>query len=103
MTLEYIKAETCPICQARTVSESCTSVHSNGQGFEKRSFACGMELAWSPNFNRLETSQQCPKDVNVVNTRKKEVEAKEALLELLETLDVNEKWKNHVRSDITRF
>lgn len=100
MTLEYIKADSCPICQAATVAESCERCHTNGEGFERRKFACGMELSWSPNFSRLETSSQCPKDVNTVRKVAKQKAAKLALQEFLANLDVDQAWKDCVTGRI---
>lgn len=59
MLLTIITDETCPLCGAKTVCDSCTHTHTNGDGFEERTFECGCKLKWNPNFKRLEMPQLC--------------------------------------------
>jgi hypothetical protein len=96
MNLKLIPAHTCPTCGAHTVTESIRAVHTNGEGFERREFACGCCLAWSPNFGRLEIASPCPKDPDVVSLRAKRTAAKDRTKEFLDTLDVDSHWRNLV-------
>ncbi len=93
MNLKMITDQTCPSCNARTTAESCRDVHTNGQPFETRTFACGSALRWSPNFHRLEVESPCPKNVEEVQRRAKRAQAYTALETFLQTLDVDDKWK----------
>ncbi len=73
--IRLIKATQCPTCSSHTVAESCRSIHCCGEGFEKREFACGCTLRWSPNFSRLEVDVECP----VAVKKRREEEAKKPL------------------------
>lgn len=87
MNLDYIRAKACPICNADVVSESCERRHANGQGFEKRRFSCGMELAWSPNFERLETAQGCPADPHTIRRKANRASAKASVLQHIDHME----------------
>lgn len=100
MQLKLIPHETCPTCGAVTVQESCRGHHCNGQGFEHRSFACGCELRWSPNFERLEVNTPCPKHPDEKNKVQKRQAAREAIHALVDTLDVDDDWKARLKRDI---
>ena len=63
MNLKLIKDECCPTCGSKTVSESCRHTHCSGEGFEERTFACGCTLSWSPNFSRLEVTEECAEKI----------------------------------------
>lgn len=100
MQLKLIPNDVCPDCGARTVCEGCEDFHVNGQGFEYRRFACGCELKWSPNFDRLLTSARCPHNPEETRKRQKRAAAECTLLDLLRTLDVDEAWKTRIRDAI---
>lgn len=96
MDLKLIKETSCPHCNARTIAESCRSVHCNGQGFEERHFECGHILAWSPNAERLEVKAPCPKSKEEVAKKDSRVRASDLLLAFLAKLNVDEDWKRYV-------
>ena len=93
MNLQLIKDEVCPECRSEVVAESCLNRHCNGQGFEVRRFACGCELAWSPNFERMEVNSRCPKRPDAVARRAKRSAAFEAIQKAVAALDVDDEWK----------
>lgn len=95
MELKLIKAQVCPDCGARTVSEECSHVHTNGQGFEHRAFACGCHLRWSPNFGRIECTAPCPNTMETKERERKRLVARNSLIEFIRNLDVDEEWKKH--------
>ena len=93
MQLKLIKDTCCPNCGSETVAESCTHRHCNGQGFEVRTFKCGCELKWIPNFERLEIGRKCPKHPDEINFAEKRKVAKAKLLAFIKTLDVDDHFK----------
>jgi len=103
MKLILIKDEVCPTCKSKVVAESCRNVHCNGQGFEIRTFECGCELSWCPNFGfngRLETKRACPKSAAEVEQKKKRSEAKVKLLQFIQELDVNDEMKAALKQSV---
>ena len=97
MQLTQIIAEVCPHCGAHVVSESRGGRRSNGQWSENRTFACHMELCWSPNYSRLMTNYPCSKDPAQIAKVQKRIDAKAVIERLLETLDVDDGYKNQLR------
>lgn len=97
MNLKLIKDEKCPTCGSEIVMESCKRTHTNGEGFEERMFKCGCILTWSPNFSRLETRNTCPKNPNLIEFNRKREEAKKAVKEYINTLDVDSSWKDQIK------
>lgn len=49
----HIKDAVCPNCGAEMISESRDHRHTNGHWNERRSFACGLRLHYSPNRGRV--------------------------------------------------
>lgn len=88
MRLELIKDEVCPTCKSSTVQESCYSKHCNGEGFEKRKFACGCVLSWCPNFSKLVTDVKCPKDPEMLKRTKRRQEKARKLLDCIARLGI---------------
>lgn len=100
MKLELIPHETCPTCAAITVAESCMHRHTCGEGFEERTFECGCVIAWSPNFSRLETKKPCPKLPAQREKVRKQVVAVKVLMTTIDDQDVDEEFKNRIRSQL---
>lgn len=96
MELKRIPHEVCPTCGARTVAESCPSIHCNGQGFENRIFACGAEWKWSPNFEHLDNPVACPKSPAEIARKKAADVVNDKLIDFLLTLDAPEEWKQRL-------
>lgn len=61
LTLVQVKYETCPNCGARIVAIDQSRWHTNGECRERVKYDCGAEISWSPNFDRHERDEECPK------------------------------------------
>lgn len=100
MELKEINEATCSHCGASVVSESVRSVHTNGHGFEVREFKCGREIAFIPNFMRVEVKRECPKAKSEQAKTGKREAAFELLMDFIEQLDVDKNWKEDVTSSV---
>lgn len=103
MELKEINESNCSNCGALIVSESVRSIHSNGHGFEIREFKCGRELAFIPNFMRIEVKRECPKAKSEQTKTKKRETAFELLVDFVEQLDVDKNWKDEVKSSVDYY
>ena len=101
MELNDIQEKTCAHCGAAIVSESVRSVHTNGHGFEVREFKCGREVAFIPNFMRVEVKRECPKAKSETKKTDKRKQAFAALTDFIDGLDVDATWKKDVQSSIS--
>jgi len=83
----HIKDTVCPNCGAEMISESRDHRHTNGQWNERRGFACGLKLHYSPNMGRValesryghrdedtQFDSMCRKDPRLIAHREKAVE-----------------------------
>lgn len=102
MKLELIKDEVCPHCKSGIVAESCRNRHTNGQGFEERTFACGCVLSWSPNFNRLETRTPCPKHPDVIEKFAKRKQLYSDFMIFINQADVDDSFRESVSQHFPR-
>lgn len=65
MQLQHIKTPACPECGAPVSAEGVEHdrgkprVHTNGEKWETRTFACGLHIDWIPNFGREEHRGTC--------------------------------------------
>ena len=100
MKLKHIEAGVCPVCGARAVKEEQTSVHSNGLTNEYRAFACGCVLHFSPNFNKVETDNNCPNTSEQVEIRDKRKAASLKLVKYIRKLDVDEDFIDMILRDV---
>lgn len=98
MNLKLIPHLTCPECGARTVAESCHTIHVNGQGFEHREFACGCKLSYVPNFHQLQTSTPCPNSPAQKKLEARRRVAHEELMRFIATLDLTDEDKELVKT-----
>lgn len=96
MNLVRIKHEICPDCGSHAVSEECSSIHSNGQGRERRTFACGASYAWSPNFSRLEQKADCRHSQAFKDREEARRVAKERTIEFVKSLEVDDEYKSSI-------
>jgi hypothetical protein len=100
MKLLHIEAESCPQCGSRAVKESQDRRHSNGEFNESREFKCGHVLEYSPNYQRLETRERCPKDPDEVQLRKKRDAALAKVLSYIGKLDVDDRYREALRKGV---
>jgi len=98
MQLQMIKVEVCPWCNNCTiVAESCRNVHCNGQGFERREFACGCAVEWSPNFERLQVANECPKHPDRIARTAKRTKFVDEFWKLVNISDLDEEFKKKLK------
>jgi len=100
MELYDIQEKTCTHCGAEIVSETVRSMHCNGHGFEVREFKCGREVAFIPNFMRVEIKRECPKSKSEQKKFGKRGAAFLSLTDFIEQLDVDAKWKEGGQSSV---
>lgn len=103
MKLQFIKVESCPHCDCRDVCrEENKGHHLSGGDFEVRSFRCGYEIAWSPNFDRLEDKNPCYQD----SEHLKKISKRKSLLDDIEALiqksEVDTSFKRTLRMYLPR-
>lgn len=104
MKFQHLKTERCPHCGSEAVSDSYEvsiylkppqiNVHINGQRWETRKFLCGLQIQWSPNFNRELGSEyhECQNSAVVVEKNKKRAKLVERLLKATVSGDADKKF-----------
>jgi len=102
MKLQHISEEKCPHCDARACLEQQTGQHVNGQWFETRAFACGMEIDHIPNFSRNEVRVPCPNSKDEFKKRCDRETAKRTLIDLVETLECDSNFRDRLREELGR-
>lgn len=99
MNLNYIKTNKCPVCGCTEVIEEsvetdCVTegirVHSNGGSWEHRTFLCGMEIRYIPNFRSETMAGRCKNDPAYLEFMAKYKKDKERLIPLCEDNDINQ-------------
>ncbi len=93
MKLLHIATEKCPDCPSRVTLETQHNQHTNGHWNETRKFACGFEVAYSPNSLRESTTAECKKGPKFTLVESKRKEAGDKLIALLKDLDVDDNFK----------
>jgi len=109
MILRNIKSLECPICGCSTIIKEeidvfCgkVSVHCNGQRWERRTFLCGQEINWIPNFEREEIHKYniCTFNDAYKDKQRKILASKKAVKDFIDTLDIDEirrsSWKGSI-------
>ena len=102
MNLENIKEKECPVCGARTCSETKDNKHTNGYYNESRSFACGAKIEFSPNFMKSEMSKyhQCPYTPEILEIRERRKKATERLTSYISRMRVDKKFKEKMINEV---
>jgi len=109
MKLKFIKTEKCPICGCDVVVNEGVEKelhlpkirqHTNGSTWEHRTFACGCEICYSPNFSREEVRGKCSFDPEMIERDKKRSEARDMLNLEIEKLDVDKEFKSRLKDAI---
>lgn len=100
MNLKHLKEERCPTCGNPTKGIAVTATHCNGQQFESRTYECGHEVKWVPNFDRMEVARRCPKDPEEVASKEGERKACAELLGIIERKKWPESFKKALLYDI---
>jgi hypothetical protein len=96
--LADINELTCPECGSEIKSESRSAQHCNGHWNEVRSFDCGAELRFSPNYMRTEHAVPCPKNPAQVDLKKKQQAGRLNLNEFISALDVDAAFRQRILS-----
>ena len=83
MKFQDLKIQECPSCGCSTVVAESVDVdnytkgeprireHTMGGRWERRTFLCGCEVGWCPNFRTAEVKTPCPKDPQIVQMRER--------------------------------
>lgn len=109
MKLEYIKDMKCPICGTNIIiSESIDTrsgeihTHCNGERFEHRTFICGQEISYIPNYNSVELSKIniCTNNDEYKTKVIRRHNAKNDLIIAIENLNVDENYKTQLKHNI---
>ncbi len=88
MQFKNLKVMECPTCGCSEVVAESVDVsswqapreireHCNGERWERRTFLCGFEVAWCPNFGRAEVKEVCPSDPQLIQLRARLDKARE--------------------------
>jgi hypothetical protein len=109
MNLRHISIEACPTCHAPAVQDRIESdlagkirQHCMGGQWERRTFSCGAEVSYVPNFQRIEHTGQCRNDPAYLEKIQKRRRLMQALLEVVGLFDVDEDFRNDLRRDLWR-
>jgi len=101
MQLKDIQEEKCSVCGAMVTAETRDRQHCNGSYNETRTFACGRRLHFIPNFMKVREVLPCPKSKEEVQKKDKRVKAAESMQQHLDSLDVDEAWKEAYASRVS--
>ena len=96
MQLEHIKEEKCLVCGSEVVAEQRRNLHTNGLYNEFRTFKCGKVLHFSPNFERVVTTFDCPNTLEETKKREKREKAKLVLYKFIEKLDIDDDFRQEL-------
>lgn len=108
MNLVHISTEKCPICGSFACAESIevderagrreVRTHTNGGRWERRRFACGYELTYSPNMSLVEPTRECELSPEYKARFERRATAKKMAAVFIENLDVDADFKRHLKS-----
>lgn len=96
MKLTQIKEEYCSDCGSRVVAESQDRQHTNGHYNESRRYACGKEVAFSPNFMKVEVENPCPKSSKERAIKEKRKRASKKIIDMVNKLKIDKEWKKQI-------
>lgn len=101
MQLKHITDEVCPTCGSEATSENReVGYHVNGTRLESRKFACGCRLAYVPNYEEVQVTDLCSNGDAQKDKRRKRQAATEAIIKLLRSMDVDEKYRDAILRDL---
>jgi hypothetical protein len=111
MNLKFIKDEKCPICGCSVIIEETIEKdmysnkyreHCNGGRWEQRKFACGQKIEYIPNGSIVEISKiyHCENDPKLKLMQNKRKLAKNTVNSFIDNLDVDDEYKEMLKSDI---
>ena len=95
MELKEISEEVCPICGSEPVQETRKNKHTNGHWNESRTFSCGLEIYFSPNYMKCGRSKYrtCSKDPVEIAKRQKRKAAVLKIKGYIKRLDCDTSFK----------
>jgi len=100
MLLKHIEQETCSTCGSVICKEETRGTHCNGETFEYRTFVCGCEIMYSPNFSKALTHTDCPRTPARI-ARSKAIEKLATKIKLLvNRSDVDEDIKDRILANV---
>lgn len=109
MNLQYIKTDACPVCGCCAITQESVEIdrhshkireHSCGGNWERRTFACGFEVKYVPNFNAESVSHECELDPKITERENKRKEAKLKLVLTIDELDTDDDYKARLNNAI---
>ncbi len=110
--LQHISTNACPHCgSTQVISESIDVDHGsreirqhvNGQRWERRTFACGHEVQWVPNFSAEQHAGECQRAEAFQQRQAKRKAAYAKLTAYVQKLDVDESFKEAALRSIQHF
>lgn len=111
MQLAHITIDNCPTCHAPTARDERDIAgtfggkrellqHVNGQYFESRTFVCGAQVEWVPNYEKLEWRLGCPEAPPLVEYRRHVQQLSAHLTEIVEHSSLSEGDRKRIIADI---
>lgn len=98
MKLRHIPNEACSVCGAEATVERVGYSHANGTRQEFRTYACGAQVEFVPNFGNLRWWDSCLNDPEQIALRLKRRTLDQTLRQIVSQADVDEEY----RSDLHR-
>lgn len=100
MQLDHLPCTKCPDCGAAVIAERKERRHCNGHYNETQEFECGKIIKWSPNYMGYDSqsSVECPNTPKNVAKIEKRKQARQALIDFIDTLDVDDTFKSTLNS-----
>ena len=95
--LEKIEDTKCPDCGAKMTGERRDQPHTNGSWNEHRTFGCGLELHFIPNFMSIKRAQPCSNAKEFI--KQKNVD-KDFIQKLKNTINKNIKISPKLKEDL---
>lgn len=100
MNLKHIHTPFCPTCGAKISEDNQRSPHCNGQFFERRTFDCGYQMEWVPNFSALRDVYQCQRSPAWKAKLAKREETADAVRKLMKKLNVDDKFAERIDNEL---
>mgnify|MGYP001593859728 CR=1 FL=1 len=105
MELRHLKATTCSECGTGIMSESIEreyqrrrpKTHSNGEQWEHRTFFCGKEIQWIPNYSRQECYLPCSRTPEAEHKKALREAAILHLTEQIEKLELDNEFRERLK------
>ena len=102
MKLDNIKEMSCPICGEEIIAEERRFNNIKGEYLERRAFACGKILRYSPVYKQIETIQECTRTPEDKEINVKRDKLRKKLVEIvMDEKDIDEWYRENLLSSIS--